>query len=151
MSKKTSNKPPRILKIRQDRDYDCVYMAIAVRSRNTPRIAVNNLYWCRDFAQLHRSRDLTLQYVEAAMKDQGIDEMGLCRNDRRYLKVLHDVYGGGPAGKVVMSHSLGIAEETLESDIEPFLLSKGLILRLPSGRQLNTDGFKLSKILSVNL
>jgi integrase len=26
MSKKTSNKPPRILKIRQDRDYDCVYI-----------------------------------------------------------------------------------------------------------------------------
>ena len=85
------------------------------------------------------------------MKDQGIDEMGLVRNDRRYLKTLHDVYSGGPAGKVVMSHSLGIAEETLESDIEPFLLSKGLILRLPSGRQLNTEGFKLCQTLSVNL
>jgi Holliday junction DNA helicase RuvB len=124
-------------------------MAIAIRSRNTPRIAVNNLYWCRDFAQLHRSKDLTLQYVEAAMKDQGIDEMGLGRNDRRYLKTLHDVYGGGAVGKVAMSHSLGIAEETLESDIEPFLLSKGLILRLPSGRQLNTEGFKLCKTLTV--
>jgi integrase len=26
MSRKTSNKPPRILKVRQDRDYDCVYI-----------------------------------------------------------------------------------------------------------------------------
>jgi Holliday junction DNA helicase RuvB len=130
---------------------DDAAMAIAVRSRNTPRIAVNNLYWCRDFAQLHRSRDLTLQYVEAAMRDQGIDAMGLGRNDRRYLRVLHDIYGGGPAGKVVLSHSLGIAEETLESEIEPFLLSKGLVLRVPSGRQLNTEGFKLCRILNVNL
>jgi len=126
-------------------------MAIAIRSRNTPRIAVNNLYWCRDFAQLHRSKDLTLPFVEAAMKDQGIDEMGLGRNDRRYLKTLHDVYGGGAVGKVVMSHSLGIAEETLESEIEPFLMSKGLLLRLPSGRQLNTEGFKLCRTLTVNL
>jgi len=126
-------------------------MAIAVRSRNTPRIAVNNLFWCRDFAQLHRSRDLTLQYVEAAMRDQGIDEMGLGRNDRRYLKTLHDIYGGGAVGKVVLSHSLGIAEETLEADIEPFLISKGLILRLPSGRQLNTEGFNLCRTLTVNI
>ena len=124
-------------------------MAIAIRSRNTPRIAVNNLYWCRDFAQLHGSKDLTLPFVEAAMEDQGIDEMGLSRNDRRYLKILHEVYGGGPAGKVVLSHSLGIAAETLESEIEPFLLSKGLILRVPSGRQLNTDGFKLCRVLNV--
>jgi Holliday junction DNA helicase RuvB len=131
--------------------HDDAAMAIAIRSRNTPRIAVNTLYWCRDFSQLHGSRDLTLQYVEAAMEDQGIDEMGLTRNDRRYLKVLHDVYGGGAVGKVVLSHSLGIAAETLESDIEPFLLSKGLILRVPSGRQLNTDGFKLCRVLNVNL
>ena len=62
---------------------DDAAMAIAIRSRNTPRIAVNNLFWCRDFAQLHRSRDLTLQYVEAAMQDQGIDEMGLGRKPDR--------------------------------------------------------------------
>jgi Holliday junction DNA helicase RuvB len=91
---------------------DDAAMAIAVRSRNTPRIAVNNLFWCRDFSQLHRSKDLTLPFVEAAMRDQGIDAMGLGRNDRRYLKTLHDVYSGGPAGKVVLSHSLGIAEPT---------------------------------------
>ena len=126
-------------------------MAIAIRSRNTPRIAVNNLYWCRDFAQLHRSSTLTLRYVEAAMRDQGIDELGLSRNDRRYLRTLHDVYGGGAAGKATLSHSLGIAEETLESEVEPFLLSKGLILRLPTGRQLNTDGFRLCQTLTVNL
>jgi len=130
---------------------DDAAMAIAVRSRNTPRIAVNNLFWCRDFAQLHRSKDLTLQYVEAAMQDQGIDEMGLGRNDRRYLRILHDTYGGGAVGKVVLSHSLGIAEETLETDIEPFLISKGLILRLPSGRQLNTEGFNLCRTLTVNI
>jgi Holliday junction DNA helicase RuvB len=130
---------------------DDAAMAIAVRSRNTPRIAVNNLYWCRDFSQLHGSRELTLRFVDAAMKDQGIDAMGLGRNDRRYLKVLHDVYSGGPVGKVVLSHSLGIAEETLDSEIEPFLLSKGLILRLPCGRQLNTEGFNLCRTLEVAL
>ena len=41
---------------------------------------INN---CRDFSQLHGSRDLTLSDVETAMEDQGIDEMGLTRNDRR--------------------------------------------------------------------
>ena len=126
-------------------------LAIAIRSRNTPRIAVNNLYWCRDFAQLHRSSVLTLRFVEAAMKDQGIDELGLSRNDRRYMRILHDTFGGGAVGKAALSHALQIAEETLESDIEPYLLSKGLILRLPSGRQLNTDGFRLCQTLTVNL
>jgi Holliday junction DNA helicase RuvB len=85
------------------------------------------------------------------MRDQGIDEMGLVRNDRRYLRVLHDTFGGGAAGKDALSHSLGIAAETLESDIEPFLLSKGLILRLPTGRQLNTVCFRLCQTLTVNI
>jgi Holliday junction DNA helicase RuvB len=85
------------------------------------------------------------------MKDQGIDSMGLNRNDRRYLRTLHDVYGGGAAVKATLSHSLGIAEETLESEIEPFLLSRGLILRLPTGRQLNTHGFRLCQTLTVNI
>ena len=126
-------------------------MAIAVRSRNTPRISVNLLYWCRDFAQLYKSKDLTLEFVEGAMKDKGIDAMGLVPIDRKYLRILHDTYGGGPAGKVVLSHSLLVAEETLETEIEPYLLVRNLILRIPKGRQLSTEGFKLCRTLKVDL
>ena len=126
-------------------------MAIAVRSRSTPRISVNNLYWCRDFAQLHGSTDLTLEYVEGAMKDKGIDEMGLLPIDRKYLKILYKDYAGGPAGKVVLAHALLVAEETIESDIEPFLTSKGWIIRSPKGRHLTDKGYKLAQVLKVDL
>jgi Holliday junction DNA helicase RuvB len=130
---------------------DDAAMAIAIRSRWTPRISVNYLYWCRDFAQKYQSKDLTLELVEGAMKDKGIDAMGLLPIDRKYLKLLYDDYYGGPAGKVVLSHELLIAEETLESDIEPYLTSKGLVMRIPKGRQLTTAGMKLAPKLKVDL
>jgi Holliday junction DNA helicase RuvB len=130
---------------------DDAAMAIAVRSRSTPRISINNLYWCRDFSQLHGSKDLTLEYVEGAMKDKGIDEMGLFPIDRKYLKILHDDYAGGAAGKAVLAYALLIAEETLETDVEPFLTIKGFITRTSKGRCLTDKGYKLARTLKVDL
>jgi Holliday junction DNA helicase RuvB len=115
-------------------------MAIATKARSTPRISVSYLRWCRDFAQMRHTNDLTVDLVEEAMWDQGIDKMGLTANDRRYLKVLDETFQGGPAGVAALANTLLIADVTISDDIEPFLLTRGLVLRTSSGRQLTSAG-----------
>ena len=85
------------------------------------------------------------------MKDKGIDAMGLEPIDRQYLRTLYKDYTGGPAGKAVLAHSLLVAEETIESDIEPYLTTKGFIIRSPKGRHLTDKGYKLAQNLKVDL
>ena len=116
-------------------------MAIAVRSRNTPRISVNHLYWVRDYAHVKNYKDITLDLVEEAMKEQGIDAMGFTPTDRTYLKELCDTFNGGPAGLSALSNQLLIEPCTLEADIEPYLMMKELILRTPGGRCLTSRGW----------
>jgi len=120
---------------------DAAY-AIAERSRNTPRVSVNNLMWVRDYASFTKAREITQPVVIAAMEKQGIDSMGLTENDRKYMETLYNIFGGGPTGVKSLANTLLIADITLEDDIEPYLLNLGLILRTSSGRQLTTAGFE---------
>jgi holliday junction DNA helicase RuvB len=46
------------------------------------------------------------------------------------------VFGGGPAGVQALGHSLNIPTDTLEDEIEPFLLRIGFVLRTPRGRMI---------------
>lgn len=107
---------------------------IAKRSRGTPRIANNRLLWVRDFAMSKSDGSVTLQIVEQAMKMTGIDELGLDRQDRRYLKTLIRVFDGGPAGIEAIAHTMNVASDTLVDEVEPFLLRSELIIRTSRGR-----------------
>ena len=125
-------------------------LAISSRSRGTPRLSVNNLMWVRDFCQSKRNRNITLELTEAAMDEQGIDKLGLTVNDRKYLHVLYDLFSGGPTGVKALSNTLLIASETLEDDVEPWLLQTGLLIRTSAGRQLTTEGFRYTQGLVKN-
>jgi Holliday junction DNA helicase RuvB len=54
--------------------------------------------------------------------------------DRRYLQVLIDNYGGGPAGVETLAAALAEARDAVEDVIEPYLLQQGFIQRTPRGR-----------------
>jgi holliday junction DNA helicase RuvB len=112
---------------------------IAKRSRGTPRKANNLLRWARDYAQSRADGRITTDAARNAFQLQEIDDLGLEAQDRRYLSTLVRVFGGGPAGVQALGHSLNIPTDTLEDEIEPFLLRLGFLLRTPRGRMITAN------------
>lgn len=109
---------------------------IAIRSRGTPRKANNWLRWTRDFADARADGKITLDVARAALRMKGVDDAGLEEQDRRYLETIISVFGGGPAGVQALGHTLNIPADTLEDEVEPFLLREGFIQRTPRGRMI---------------
>ena len=114
-------------------DEDALHM-LAGRARGTPRIANRLLRRCRDFAQVKGSGRLDPPTVEAALKLEGIDELGLDELDRSFLRRIIDVYKGGPVGIEAVAATLGEETDTLVDVVEPFLLQLGLLARTRRGR-----------------
>ncbi len=113
---------------------------IAIRSRGTPRVANNHLRWVRDYATSETADGRITQEVAcAALEMKHVDRRGLDEQDRRYLQVLHEVFGGGPAGLEAIAHTMNTSPDTLEDDVEPYLLRLGFVVRTPRGRKLTTE------------
>ncbi|MHC4983916.1 MAG: Holliday junction branch migration DNA helicase RuvB, partial [Planctomycetota bacterium] len=102
---------------------------LAHRARGTPRIANRLLRRCRDYAQVKADGRLTVEAVEAALKLEGIDELGLDELDRRFLRTIIDVYKGGPVGIEAVAATLGEEIDTLVDVVEPYPLQVGLLAR----------------------
>ena len=113
---------------------------IARRSRGTPRLANNRLRWCRDYAQARADGQITLTVAYDALSMAEIDRLGLDAQDQRYLRTLTTVFRGGPAGVEAIAHTMNVSSDTLEDEVEPFLLRSSLIIRTPKGRILTEDG-----------
>jgi Holliday junction DNA helicase RuvB len=109
---------------------------IAIRSRGTPRKTNNWLRWTRDFADVRANGIITLDVARAALKMKGVDDAGLEQQDRKYLETIVRVFGGGPAGVQAIGHTMNIPPDTLEDEVEPFLLRGGFIQRTPRGRMI---------------
>lgn len=115
---------------------------VAQRSQGTPRKANNILLRTRDFATLRdKNGEITTQIAAYAMEMLEIDSFGLERQDRRYLETVISIFQGGPAGLTAIAHSMSVPTDTLEDDIEPFLLRTGLIQRTPRGRIITSKGY----------
>jgi Holliday junction DNA helicase RuvB len=119
---------------------------IARRSRGTPRIANNLLRWARDFADSEADGRISTQVARDALAKREVDDLGLDRQDRRYLETLIVVFGGGPAGIQAIAHSMNLAADTLEDEVEPFLLRTGLVQRTPRGRMATAATFTHLKL-----
>lgn len=109
-------------------------MALARRSRGTPRIANRLLKRVRDYAQVHADGVITGEVADSALNMLGIDELGLDDDDRRILSSIVDKFGGGPVGLDTLAASTGDEDVTIEDVVEPFLLQLGFISRTPRGR-----------------
>ena len=115
---------------------------IAVRSRSTPRIANNRLRWVRDFAQSRAQGKISIEVANDALEMAQIDCLGLDRQDRRYLETLIRVCLGGPTGINTIAATMNTVTDTLEDEVEPFLLRSELILRTPRGRVATPKAFE---------
>ena len=119
---------------------------IARRSRGTPRVANNRLLWVRDYAMSKADGKVDNDIVTKAMKMTGIDEIGLDRQDRRYLETLIGVFAGGPAGIEAIAHTMNVSADTLEDEVEPFLLRSELIVRSSRGRCATPNAYQHLKL-----
>jgi Holliday junction DNA helicase RuvB len=128
-----------MLKIDSD---EAALSLLSDRARGTPRIANRLLRRCRDYAQVKGDGTLTTETVEAALKLEGIDHLGLDDLDRRFLQVIIDVYQGGPVGIEAVAATLGEETDTLVDVVEPFLLQSGLLARTRRGRQVTIKAYQ---------
>jgi len=115
---------------------------LACRSRGTPRKANNLLRWARDFADSKADGLISRAIADRALEMLEVDELGLERQDRRYLETIITVFTGGPAGINAIAHTMHVAPDTLEDEVEPFLLRRGLIQRTPRGRMVTAAGYE---------
>ncbi|MEM9726498.1 MAG: Holliday junction branch migration DNA helicase RuvB [Pseudomonadota bacterium] len=120
---------------------------IARRSRGTPRIAGRLLRRVADFALVAAGDSgpsgarITREIADEALGRLEVDDAGLDSNDRRYLRLLAEHYGGGPVGVDTIAAALSEARDAIEEVIEPFLLQRGLIQRTPRGRMLGRSAW----------
>jgi Holliday junction DNA helicase RuvB len=117
---------------------------IAARARGTPRIAGRLLRRVRDFAA---AREVPEAPVDAAFADRAltrleVDRLGLDAQDRRYLWMIADLYGGGPVGIETLAAGLSEARDTLEDVVEPYLIQTGLVARTARGRMLTAPAWR---------
>ncbi|QMW22206.1 Holliday junction branch migration DNA helicase RuvB [Sandaracinobacteroides saxicola] len=113
---------------------------IAARSRGTPRIAGRLLRRVRDFAA-GRTAPVDAAFADSALTRLEVDRLGLDAQDRRYLWMIADQYGGGPVGVETLAAGLSEARDTLEDVVEPYLIQTALIARTARGRMLGKAGW----------
>ncbi len=116
---------------------------IGKRSRGTPRIALRLLKRVRDVATVENLDVIDLEVVEKTMRILEIDEIGLDSTDRRIIKTIIEVYGGGPVGLNALAATLGMEPDTISEVYEPFLLQAGLIARTSRGRVVTDRAYEL--------
>ena len=109
-------------------------LAIASRSRGTPRIANRILKRIRDFALVKGDGTITSEIAGMALSALDIDELGLDSVDRRMLGAIINFYGGGPVGLDTLAATIGEEAVTIEDVYEPYLMQIGFLARTPRGR-----------------
>ena len=105
-------------------------LEIAKRSKGTPRILNARLQWYKSCVSYHKDKKMT---VDEIFDSQGIDSMGLDIYDRMYIDILKK-HRGTHLGLKSISTLTGIAVETIENSIEPYLVRSGFVLRTQKGR-----------------
>ena len=104
---------------------------IAHRSKGTPRILNARLQWYKSYTSFYPEE----KSLEKIFGMQGIDKNGFDENDKKYLDILQK-NRGNPLGLKAMSSLTGIAMETIENSIEPYMIRKGYVRRTQRGRVL---------------
>jgi Holliday junction DNA helicase RuvB len=114
---------------------------IARRSRGTPRVAGRLMRRVRDFAHVAGSDVITREIADDALTRLEVDAAGLDAQDRRYLRMIAEIYKGGPVGVETLAAGLSEPRDTIEEVIEPYLIQLGFVARTARGRCLNDRGW----------
>ena len=124
---------------------DCVdegAVAIARRSRGTPRIANRLLRRVRDYAQVRAAGRIDAAVAAAAMEMLKVDPEGFDELDRRLLRTIVEAFDGGPVGVESLAAALSEERGTLEDVVEPFLIQQGFLVRTARGRMATPKAYQ---------
>lgn len=113
---------------------------IASRSNGTPRIAIALYQNAKNIATYCESSVIKDKHCLFAMKLGGVDDLGLNSEHIQVLKLLRD--SGKAVGRSTICAALNIDDSELIQIIEPTLLSNGLIIRVPRGREITNKGIE---------
>jgi Holliday junction DNA helicase RuvB len=116
-------------------------LEISRRARGTPRIALKLLKRVRDFSQIRAENQISPSIVQEALNRLGVDPLGLDTNDRRFIELIIEKYGGGPVGLTTIAAAMSEDPGTIEEVLEPYLIQIGLIHRTPKGRVISGSGY----------
>jgi holliday junction DNA helicase RuvB len=111
---------------------DNLLIEIAQRSKGTPRILNARLQWYKSYKDMYPEET----DVDTIFQTQGIDKNGFDCNDKKYLEILKKNIGN-PLGLKSLSAMCGIAMETIENSIEPYMIRMGYISRTQKGRVIS--------------
>jgi Holliday junction DNA helicase RuvB len=117
-------------------------IAIARRSRGTPRVANRLLKRVRDYAEVRGEGVITEAAASDALELLEVDSAGLDRHDRTLLETIAGKFGGGPVGLSTLAVALGEEQDTVEDVYEPYLLQQGLLKRTPRGRVVTARAYE---------
>lgn len=120
-----------MLKIEID---DLGAIAIARRSRGTPRIGLRLLRRVRDYAQTRADGIITEDVAIDALNLLNIDPLGLDEIDRRMMLAIIERFSGGPVGLDTISAAISEDSSTIMDVYEPYLIQLGFLERTPRGR-----------------
>jgi Holliday junction DNA helicase RuvB len=108
--------------------------ALSKSCRKTPRIANRLLKRCRDYAEVKDKTVIDMAILKDALKNLGIDELGLDHVDREVLSTIIEKFNGGPVGLNTLAAATGEEQDTIEDIYEPFLIQLGFLERTSRGR-----------------
>lgn len=111
---------------------DNTLVEIAKRSKGTPRILNARLQWYKSYKDMYPDEN----DIEKIFITQGIDKNGFDCNDQKYLSILKKNISN-PLGLKSLSAMCGIAMETIENSIEPYMIRMGYVQRTQKGRVLS--------------
>lgn len=104
---------------------------IAHRSRHNARIANMNLMFIFDLMAIEDKTFIDMSVINDAFKKLKVDENGFTTRDHAYMNALPEERA---VGVQYISAIIGVDTKTIEKEIEPFLMRKGLVDRTPRGR-----------------
>ena len=122
---------------------DDAVSAIARCSRGTPRIANRILRRVRDIAEVKGNGTITREMAGLGLEKLGIDGYGLDKTDREILRVIIDIYNGGPVGLEALAASINDSSDTIEVYYEPYLTRQGYLKRTTRGRCVTQKAYEV--------
>ena len=117
-------------------------VAMAKRSRGTPRIANRYLKRVRDYAEIKGVGIIDAALAAEALQLFGVDDMGLDEIDRTMLTAIVEKFAGGPVGLDTLAAVIGEDRGTIEDVYEPYLMQLGFLARTPRGRVITPGGYR---------
>ena len=126
-------------------------IAIAKRSRGTPRIANRLVKRVRDYAIVKADGIIDEKTANEALDILQIDKFGLDNTDRALIKIIAEKYNGGPVGIETLATALGDDAKTIEDVYEPYLVQRGFLQRTPRGRKLSPYACECFNLRDINI